>query len=207
MSVWTQASKAESAHELQHIANIVCPIELTEEAEPLLQFANNTAETFGAKVHLLHVVPEQDVREYRYFDVDFHRRLSEMATLEITGYEKNVGTNFPLHITSGHIAQDMAELAQRENADLILIGRGKTRGVFGSLRSHSADIIRTAPAGTDLFRRLARPRIPWLVGIRRNGNRSLCFPDVDVSEFRVFVWLTADSRPTGRGSGHPQSCE
>ena len=165
--VWTQSAKAEPAGDLQRIGNIVCPIELTDAAEPLLQFANNMAATFGANVHLLHVIPEQDVREYRYFDLDFHRRLNEMATQEIARYQKTVGTNFPLNITSGHIGQDAAELAQRENADLILIGRGKSRGVLGSLRSHSADIIRTAPCPVLSY------SADWLA---REFHRSSAFP-------------------------------
>ena len=127
------------------VSNIVCPIELSEEAEPLLRFARNVADAFGAKVRLLHVVPEQDVHEYRYFDTDFHRRISELAENEIAEYQRAAGTDFPLSITRGHIAHDAAELAINHNADLMLIGRGKTRAVLGSFRSHAPDIIRLAP--------------------------------------------------------------
>jgi nucleotide-binding universal stress UspA family protein len=59
--------------------------------------------------------------------------------------KKAAGTNFPLSITNGNIAHDTAEVALHQNADLILIGRGKSRGVFGSLRSNATDIIRSVP--------------------------------------------------------------
>jgi nucleotide-binding universal stress UspA family protein len=143
--VWTQATRSSSAMEFKGITNIVCPIELTDEAVPLLHFAKNMAETLGSRVRLLHVIPEQDVLEYKYFDFDFHQRLSEMAVAEIAKYQREAGTDFPLSITKGHIAQDAAELALNHNADLMLIGRGKARGVFGSLRTNAADIIREAP--------------------------------------------------------------
>jgi nucleotide-binding universal stress UspA family protein len=123
----------------------VCLIELSDEAEPLLRFAKSTAELFGAKVHLLHVVPEQDLLEYRNFEVDFHERLRTMAEQEIAKRQQAVGTDFPLSITKGHVARDAAELALNHNADLMLIGRGKARAAFGSVRSHAADIIRSAP--------------------------------------------------------------
>ena len=143
--VWTQAAKADRMCGFHQVSNIVCPIELTEEAEPLLRFAKGLAEGFGAQVRLLHAIPEQDVREYRYFDGDFHFRLNELAKQEIALRQEAAGTNFSLSITKGHIAHDAAELALEYNADLILIGRGKARGVFGSVRSHAAEIIRCAP--------------------------------------------------------------
>ncbi len=143
--VWTQASKADIAPHFQHVSNIVCPIELTEEAEPLLRFAKNMSDAFAAKVRLLHVIPEQDVREYRYFDVDFQKRLRDLAENQIAGLQKAAGTNFEVVISKGHIAHDAAEVALNHNADLMLIGRGKARGVFGSLRSHAAELIRLSP--------------------------------------------------------------
>jgi nucleotide-binding universal stress UspA family protein len=143
--VWTQAAKANGAHDFTQISNIVCPIELTDETGPLLRFAKSLANSFGAGVRLLHVIPEQDVREYRYFDGDFQKRLTEVASQEVAKLQREAGTDFPVSITKGHIAHDAAELALNHNADLMLIGRGKTRGVFGALRSHAPDIIRLAP--------------------------------------------------------------
>jgi len=143
--VWMQAARAGIAKEFRDPASIVCPFELTDEAVPLLRFAKGVAGSLGARVRLLHAIPEQDVRVYRYFDGDLQRRLSEMAAEEIAKLQKQAGTDFPLSITKGHIAQDIAEMALDQDADLILIGRGKARGVFGSLRTHAADIIREAP--------------------------------------------------------------
>jgi nucleotide-binding universal stress UspA family protein len=143
--VWMQATKRAEAGQFGAINHIVCSIELTNEILPLLRFAKQLAATFGAGVRLLHVVPDQEVLEYKYFDVDFHHRLSVMAANEIARWQQEAGTDFPLSVTSGHIAQDAAALALDQKADLILIGRGKAQGVFGSLRTNAADIIRQAP--------------------------------------------------------------
>jgi len=143
--VWMQATKPAEPGQFGAINHIVCSIELTNETLPLLRFAKQLAATFGATVRLLHVVPQQEVLEYKHFDVDFHQRISNMAADEIARRQQEAGTSFPLSITSGHIAQDAAELALDQKADLILIGRGKAQGVFGSLRTNAADIIRQAP--------------------------------------------------------------
>jgi len=143
--VWMQPAGSGNPPNFAGITNILCLIEPTDEAVPLLQFAKRMAGDLGASVRLLHVIPEQAVREYRYFDGDFQKRISEMAQQEIAKNQKEAGTAFPLTITKGHIANDAADVALNYNADLILIGRGKARGVFGSLRSHVADIIREAP--------------------------------------------------------------
>jgi nucleotide-binding universal stress UspA family protein len=143
--VWMQATKPAKTGQFGAINHIVCSLELTNETLPLLRFAKQLAVTFGATVRLLHVVPDQEVLEYRYFDVDFHHRLSVMSANEIARQQQEAGTDFPLSITSGHIAQDAAELALDQKADLILIGRGKAQGVLGSLRTNAAEIIRQAP--------------------------------------------------------------
>ena len=132
--VWMQpAGSGNPPNFARHITNILCLIEPTDEAVPLLQFAKRMAGDLVTSVPLLHVIPEQAVREYRYFDGDFQKRISEMAQQEIAKNQKEAGTAFPLTITKGHIANDAADVALNYNADLILIGRGKVRGVFGSL--------------------------------------------------------------------------
>lgn len=163
--VWIRPTHAIAAQECKGISTIVCPIELTEEAAPLLRFAKSLATKFGARVRLLHVIPEQDVRMYKYFDFDFHQRLCQIAEEEIAKKQKEEGTDFPLSITKGHIAEDAAELALDQKADLMLIGRGKARGVFGPLRTNSAEIIRESPCPVLSY------SLDWLDNEFELGNR------------------------------------
>ena len=143
--VWVNPVKGRTTKEFHGVTSIVCPIELTSETVPLLQFLKIVADALGATVQLLHVVPEQDVLMYKYFDFDFHQRLKEIAEAEIAIRQKAAGTDFPLTITDGHVAQDTADVAAELDADLIVIGRGKTRGILGPMRTHAAEIIRDAP--------------------------------------------------------------
>ena len=138
------------------IKSIVCSVELTDEMVPLLRFAKQLGETFGSRVRLLHAIPEQDVREYKYLDVDFHQRISEMAADEIARKQAEAGTGFPLSITSGHIAQDAAETVLDQHADLILIG---TREVSRRIRISADECGRYYPPsslpGAELFNGMA----------------------------------------------------
>ena len=140
-SVFTQAGQAQSFG----VNRIVCSIELTDEATPLLQFARGLAEDFGAEVRLVHNVPGLQSRPAKYFDVDLHRYLKEEAMEQISKLQGEVGTDFPLTVADGQIPQDVAEVARATSADLVVIGRGKTQERFGTLRTHAYEIIRQAP--------------------------------------------------------------
>ena len=64
---------------------------------------------------------------------------------EILAEYRSVLARPALKITKGHISEDIAGVAIDQNADLILMGRGKVRGTLGTLRTHACEIIRQAP--------------------------------------------------------------
>lgn len=143
--IWTQAPGSTKHQTFHPVKNILCLIELTEEAVPLLRFAKSMSTAVGATVRLIHTTPLFDDPLVRYLDAEFHRHLNDLASEEIARRQQEAGTAFPVSITNGHITQDTAEMASDQEVDLILIGRGKARGVLGSLRTHAYDIIRGAP--------------------------------------------------------------
>jgi nucleotide-binding universal stress UspA family protein len=142
--VWTHPVATEGKR-IPGVGNILCALELSEEAVPLLRFTREVAATFGAMAHLVHCVPEFPSRMARYLDSEVHRSLKFMAEQEIASLQQQAGTNFPLHITEHYIADDIAGMATEWHADLIIIGRGRTQNMFGTLRTHAAEIIRQAP--------------------------------------------------------------
>lgn len=168
--VWTHSAFNQAGQSRSFGVNrIVCSIELTDEAAPLLRFAKGLAEEFGAEVRLVHNVPGFQSRPAKYFDVDLHRYLKEAATEEISKLQGEVGTDFPLTVTEGQIPQDVAEVARGTSADLVVIGRGKTQERFGTLRTHAYEIIRQAPCpvlsySMDQQERDSRPTIEKLAG-------------------------------------------
>lgn len=143
--IWTHSRTQLDPSVPTGIFKILCALELTEEAVPLLRFVNAFAQDCGASVHLVHAVPETESRPYRYFDMDLHNYLKECATKDIQQSQQDAGTDFQVTITDGFIAKDTAAVALEQDADLIVIGRGKTQDLFGTFRTHTYDIIRQAP--------------------------------------------------------------
>ena len=141
--VWTQAPREQDDTPF-HIppSNIVCALELDEEAVPLLRFVKDLANEFGASVHISHSIPEMTARPYQYFDTDLHKYLLDSAAIEIGQYQNEAGTNFPLSISEGFVGYDTAKLVAEQKADLVIVGRGRIQRVFGTLRTHSYEIIR-----------------------------------------------------------------
>jgi len=144
--VWTHPAPTEAKSDpMRGIASILCSLELSEEAVPLLRFTRDFAASFAATVQLVHCVPEAGSRVAKYFDSELHRSLKSLARQKIASLQHQAGTKFPVHITEDFIAEDIAELAAERHADLVIIGRGRAQNAFGTLRTHAAEIIRQAP--------------------------------------------------------------
>lgn len=143
-AIWTD-SGLHDAPDDSEIRKILCAVELTEEAVPLLRFAKQAGEELGATVRLIHSVPEMEARPDKYFDFDLHRYLTDSARVEICKMQREAGTEFPLTISGRGIANALTETADEYGADLILIGRGKSQKMFGRFQTHAYEIIRYAP--------------------------------------------------------------
>lgn len=138
------------------ISNIVCAVDLTTEAVPLLRFTKELARELGATAQVVNSVPEMESRPDKYFDFDLHRYLTDSARVEISKVQRQAGTDFPLIMSEKPISRAVADAAVALSADLIVIGRGKSQETFGRLRTHAYDIIRQAPCPVLSFA-LAQP--------------------------------------------------
>lgn len=144
--VWTHPAQAGSEPQRRAgISRILCSVELSPETVPLLRITKELAADFGASVQLIHCVPETEPRPSGYYDDDLHRSLKGWVDQEVYRLQEEADTDFPLIVTERFIAQDVAEQARLNSADLVIIGRGKVQGVFGTLRTHAYDIIRAVP--------------------------------------------------------------
>ena len=144
--VWTDSgSHMPAGGRRTEISSILCAMELDDETIPLLRFAAEMGSLFRAEVRLLHSIPEAETRPNKYFDFDLHRYLLEHAKVELSKLQREAGTSFQLLLNSGEISKSVHEIALEHKADLILIGRGKSRHAFGRLRTHAYQIIHGAP--------------------------------------------------------------
>ncbi len=139
--VWTHGSTLPIAPPTA-IRNIICAIEFNNESEDLLRFTKEIAQYWDAKVRLVHCVPRDTTVPFRYFDQDLQHLLVKAAGEDLNRLQARAGTEFPADVLEFSVSESIAAAVEQHNADLVITGRGKVRGLLGSLRTHSAGIIR-----------------------------------------------------------------
>ena len=145
--VWTAAHSDEpgGGYSAQW-RKIVCALDTTDDALRLIHCAHDLNASNGASIHLVHAVPAPaEAGLEKYLDHDFELFLKDSARNAISVMQKETGTDFPLCVETGKISSVVAAVAQRDEADLVLIGRGVLPRVAGGFRTHVYAIIRDVP--------------------------------------------------------------
>jgi len=146
-AVWT-AAHAETPEyaaspEWRHV---VCAIDSTPDAARLIRSAAQMATSFGAQVHLVHALPPGPAtRMEQYLSRDFDEGLKQAVRREIDAMQRDAGTDFRVCVQSGDATKIIAAVAEKDRADLVLIGRGALPHFAGRLRTHVYSIVRDAP--------------------------------------------------------------
>lgn len=126
--------------------NVVCAIDSTPDALHLIRCAADMASSYGARVHLVHALPPPPATLMeQYLSRDFDAVLKDNARRAIQTMQKEAGTDFRLCIEAGNASTIVAEAARKDEADLVLIGRGALPHFGGRLKTHVYSIIRDAP--------------------------------------------------------------
>jgi nucleotide-binding universal stress UspA family protein len=142
--VWT-AAHAEHQRAGGLPKTILCAVDGGPSSGALLKWAADFSARVGAALTLLHVVgPITD-----WPSLDSERALQEQvrqtAHAKIVSLQASAGVHAPLRVAVGDIVATVAEHAQEEEADLILIGRGSLHAALGRLRTHAYGIIHRSP--------------------------------------------------------------
>jgi nucleotide-binding universal stress UspA family protein len=128
-----------------HLAcrNLLCAVDGTTKAAPLMEWSAQFARDTGAALRLVHVAgsapetwPERQVNR------EFDELVRKEARDTVERVERTVRVEAPLCIASGDVAGGIREEARRHAADLIVIGRGLLHETLGRLRTHAYGIIR-----------------------------------------------------------------
>lgn len=145
--VWTDAhAEAPPYPGSTEWRNVVCAIDTTDEAPRVIRYAKEIASTYGARIHLVHAAPPPlETRPEKYFDRDFEIFLKDMACKTIGALQNAAGTDFRLCIEAGKVSRVVADAAQEDEADLVLIGRGGLPLFGGRLRTNVYAIVRDSP--------------------------------------------------------------
>jgi len=146
-AVWTAAHAEEPGYAASpEWRNVVCAIDGTPDALRLIRLAGEMASSFGSKVHLVHALPPAPAtRMEQYLSRDFDEALKVSARREIEAMQQDAGTEFRVCVESGDAASVVAAAAEKDHADLVLIGRGTLPHFAGRLRTHVYAIVRDAP--------------------------------------------------------------
>ncbi len=148
--VWTSVHKTTGTPPGDHgwhsmMCAVSTDIATREENVMLIHQADKLAFEAGAKLWLVHAVPVNEGFPSRYLDTEFTVFLERAARDYIANLQKDAGTNRPVCIGAGGVAQVVRDACKSHQADLLTIGRGVMNEPGGSFRTHEFTLIREAP--------------------------------------------------------------
>lgn len=144
--VWTGAHMEEPpVKEHLNCRNVLCAVDTTPKAAPLIEWAAQFAKSSGATMRIAHAISGIEGWPERQLDREFEEAMRTEARNAIEKVERSVGVQAPLCVAVGDVAGAIREEARRHAADLIVIGRGLLHETLGRLRTHAHGIIRQSP--------------------------------------------------------------
>jgi nucleotide-binding universal stress UspA family protein len=124
--------------------HVAAAIDLRDQSERTLMWASRFAARVGAKLTILHATPDLEGRAGDYFDPDWRKHIEAQVRDEVARLQARLGTDAPVVIDCGAIPETVCSLAASAGADVLVIGRGSSAGVFGRLQANAYSIIRQA---------------------------------------------------------------
>jgi nucleotide-binding universal stress UspA family protein len=144
--VWTAVHVEEAArpHEVA-IRKVVCAIDLGPHSEPVLRWAGSFAASYGAELLALHAEPMAESRPGKYLDQELFAALYRDALGKLENLVSAAGITAKVEVDGGEPAAVIRRTAEREKADVVIIGRSAPPHGLGRLRTHAYSIIRHSP--------------------------------------------------------------
>lgn len=128
-----------------HIKRVAVALDLGEVSENILKWAACFSKRCNAELTIIHVMPTIDGMSGEYFVPNWREQFAEEATGRIDDLKRLAGIDAPVVMEAGDVTGSVCDLARKASADLLVIGRGSSAGVFGRIRAHSYGIIRQSP--------------------------------------------------------------
>jgi nucleotide-binding universal stress UspA family protein len=140
--IWTGVHlEAHSVEEI-HFNHVAAALDLGPQSERTLMWASRFAAECGARISIVHAMPNLEGRAGEYFDPDWRKHVETAAREEIAALQLRLGASAPIYVDAGDAAETVCALSKELGADLLVIGRGSAAGVFGRLRANAYSIIR-----------------------------------------------------------------
>lgn len=135
--------------------SIICAVELNSQADEVFRAAGLLAQTYGARICLLSIEPISGENARQSTPQSVKRAFERALGSDGPG----VGADTSVRIMGAEFPEGVRRIATEESADLVVVGRGHSRGIFSRAWSHLRSIIRESPCA------VLSVRLPPLVGV------------------------------------------
>lgn len=144
--VWTGVHQPEGGQPASaRIQRVICGVEPEPRSIPLIRWAQDLCARFGATLTVVHAIPAADEISENRGEVELRRYLFGRAEADFERLRQVSGLDVPVVLAGGDAGRTLREAALRENADLMVIGRGQIQRPLGRLRTQAYSIIRQSP--------------------------------------------------------------
>jgi nucleotide-binding universal stress UspA family protein len=123
---------------------IVCALDLGPQSSRVLAWAAGFAKSAGSQLTLVHVAKAPAVVTVASPSGEEPEEI-EQARESLRDLQREAGIEAEIEVVTGSLAEAMYECSARRGADLLVIGRGTSKGVIGRLRSNAYTLIRDSP--------------------------------------------------------------
>ncbi len=126
---------------------IVCAIEATKEGKDVLAKAVALSELYGAKLHVINVIP------YQLLPKDYQKELKEKIIPKMTKITSSFGISKKFSgVKFGKPYEQICELADKKKADLIILGTHSKKGIKAFIGSTANGVVNHASCDVTLFK-------------------------------------------------------
>lgn len=139
--VWTAAHAEKSPAGHCPCRSVVCAVDATPKSTPVIEWAARFSRDSGARLGLVHV---GRLRTSGLNDAQ-RAALRNQVAETIEGLQRMVGVRAPVSIVFGAVAEEVQAESLRQQADVLVIGRGLLDTTRGRLGRDSRGIIQRAP--------------------------------------------------------------
>ena len=142
--VWT-ATHAEEQQPTNIPRTILCAVEGTPKSLGVLEWASAFSREMGATLKLIHVAPRISDALALPSEEALQEEVNRQARAKIESLQKSLGVEAHLEIAVGSVAEAVAQAAEHQGVNLVIIGRGSLQATMGRLRTHAYGIIHKSP--------------------------------------------------------------
>jgi nucleotide-binding universal stress UspA family protein len=128
-----------------YFRRIACAIDLGPDSLRTIRWAGAIAERCAASLTILYASPQLEPVVGVVHDTEWCNHLSSVLRAEIEKLRTEATVDAVVRLAGGEPARTVAEMTSEVEADLLVIGRPRPRGLLGRLRTHSYGIISQSP--------------------------------------------------------------